>query len=140
MRTLLISSIALFFAFFTTPAEAQTKADASKNNYVVLTRNLQQLQPIILSAEALAEEDGKKFGDFKAIICGKTVKELGKNETTQAFIEKAEKANVEIHVCGFSLKKFGVDRNALPKELKIAENGILFNLQLQKQGYFSIEL
>lgn len=140
MKIIILSSIALFFVFFTTPLEAQTQVEPNKNNYVVLTRKIPQLQPIILSAEALAEEDGEKFGNFKAIICGKTVQELSNKEAIKPFIEKAKKANVEILICGFSLNKFGVDRNELPEELKVVENGILYNLQLQKQGYLSIEL
>ena len=140
MKPYILSSIALFFIFLITPLKAQAQVEPNKNNYVVLTRKIPQLQPIILSAEALAEEDNEKFGDFKAIICGKTVQELTNKDALKSIIQKAEKANVQILICGFSLNKFGVDRNELPKELKIVENGILYNLQLQKQGYLSIEL
>ena len=83
---------------------------------------------------------GKKFGDFQVVVCGKTVQDLTNEETMIGFIKQAEKAGVTINACGFSLKKFGVDRSKLPESLQVVENGILHNFELQKKGYLSIEL
>ena len=109
-------------------------------NYVVLTRNVQQLKPIILAAEELAVQDGDKFGDYQVVVCGKAVQDLSNEEIMVNFIKSAEKAGVTINACGFSLKKFGVDKKTLPEPLKVVENGILYNFELQKKGYLSIEL
>ncbi len=105
-----------------------------------LTKKIPQLQPIFLTAEALAKEDGNSFGDFQAIICGKTVEDLTDKEMMKGFIEKAEKAHVKIVVCGLSLKKFKVNKEDIPHELEVVDNGLLHNFQLQKKGYLSIEL
>jgi intracellular sulfur oxidation DsrE/DsrF family protein len=140
MKNLFLSSIVLVFALSIFTAEAQNTTHPEKNNYVVLTTKIPQLKPIILTAEALAEEDGEKFGDFQVIICGKTVTDLTDKEMMQKFIDKAEKANVKIVICGFSMKKFGVDQKDIPQVLEVVDNGILYDFQLQKKGYFSIEL
>lgn len=56
------------------------------------------------------------------------------------YISNAEKAGVKIVICGFSLNKFGIKKEELPKEFKVVENGILYDFKLQKKGYFNIEL
>ncbi|WP_300441470.1 sulfur reduction protein DsrE [Christiangramia sp.] len=137
----LILGVFLLTLTFSNAVNAQTsKQEDHLHNYVVLTKKIPQLQPIILTAEALAEEDGESFGDFQAIICGKTVQELTNKEMMKDFIEKAEKAPVKIVICGFSLKKFKVNKEDIPEELEMVDNGILHDFQLQKQGYLSIEL
>lgn len=140
MKNLFLSTLVLVLALSIFTAEAQIKMHHEKNNYVVLTTKIPQLQPIILTAEALAEEDGEKFGDFQVIICGKTITGLTDKEMMRKFIDKAEKANVKIVICGLSMKKFGVDQKDIPQELEVVDNGILHNFQLQKKGYLSVEL
>ena len=56
------------------------------------------------------------------------------------FVEKDEEAGVKLIACGFSMKKFGVEAKDIPSEFKIVENGILYNFQLQKKGYYSLGL
>ena len=142
MRTIFLASLAVILSLFTSPVKAQTSHEthADHINYVVLTRKVPQLKPIILAAEELAAQDGDKFGDFQVVVCGKAVQDLTDKETMNDFLKKAEKAGVIINACGFSLKKFDVDKSKLPKELRVVENGILHNFELQKKGYLSIEL
>ena len=116
------------------------QVDNSKNNYVVLTTKVPQLQPIILTAEALKAEEGEAFGDFQVIICGKDIGQITDPEIINIFIQKAEKAGVQIIACGFSLNKFKVDKTKVPTSMDIVENGILYNFQLQKKGYKSLSL
>ncbi|WP_261376840.1 hypothetical protein [Gillisia sp. Hel_I_86] len=88
----LILGLTILALTFANTANAQTsKQGYHSHNYVVLTKKIPQLQPIILTAEALAEEDGKSFGDFQAIICGKTVEDLTDKEMMKSFIEKQKK-------------------------------------------------
>jgi intracellular sulfur oxidation DsrE/DsrF family protein len=142
MKITFLASFALFFSLFTNPVQAQNEYEelAEHINYIVLTRKVPQLKPILLAAEELAARDGDKFGDFQVVVCGKTVQDLINKEAMNGFIEKAEKTGVTINACGFSLKKFGVDRSKLPEELRVVENGILHSFELQKKGYLSIEL
>ncbi|HSI71357.1 MAG TPA: DsrE family protein [Gillisia sp.] len=141
MKKYLLSSIVILLTMIASPVNAQAQIEPqSKENYVILTKKIPQLQPIYLTAETLMEEDGENFGKFEVIICGQTVQELKDKDMMQEYIKKAEKANVDLVVCGFSLNKFGVDRKDISSQLRIVENGILYNLQLQKKGYTSISL
>lgn len=138
MKMYFLSSIVFLLAFIPNPANAQVQDE--QQNYVVLTKKIPQLQPIFLTAETLAQEDGNNFGKFEVIICGQTVKDLSDKEMMQEYINIAKQHNVELIACGFSLNKFGVDRKDISPELRVVENGILYNLQLQKKGYTSISL
>lgn len=138
MKMYLLSSIVFLLAVFTSPVNAQEQE--KQQNYVILTKKIPQLQPIFLTAETLAQEDGNNFGKFEVIICGQTVQELTDKEMMQDYINKAKEHNVELVACGFSLNKFGVDRKDISPELRVVDNGILYNLQLQKKGYTSISL
>ena len=75
MKTLL-STFAIILSLFTATAQEQSTSNINhKNNYVVLTKKVPQLKPIILTAEALKAQDKENYGEFQVIICGKTVKE-----------------------------------------------------------------
>ncbi|MCX2839215.1 sulfur reduction protein DsrE [Salinimicrobium sp. MT39] len=139
MKKIFYSSILIMFALFTVNTQAQTQP-SENTNYVVLTRKVPQLKPILLAAQELAKQDGHHFGDFQVVVCGKAVQNLTNEEMMKDFISQAGQANVTINACGFSLKKFGVDREKLHQSLNVVENGILYNFELQKKGYLSIEL
>ncbi len=121
-----------------TSCKAQKPAESQK--YVVLTKKIPQLKPILLTAEDLQKEDGNNFGDFQIIICGQTVTGLTDKEQLEPFLQKAKELNITINACGFSLKKFGVDESKIPQQIRIVKNGILYDLQLQKKGYHSLGL
>lgn len=140
MKTYILNIALLAVALINTAGINAQQASNEKNNYVVLTKKVAQLQPIILTAKALKEEEGKNFGDFQVIICGKEIGDVTDAEKINEFIEKAEKAGVHLVACGFSLNKFKVDKEKVPKEMNTVENGILYNFQLQKKGYKSLSL
>ena len=142
MKNILLASFAIILSLFSNPLQAQNDHEkhADHVNYVVLTRKVPQLKPILSAAEELALQDGDKFGDFQVVVCGKAVQDLTNKETMTGFLQKAEKSGVIINACGFSLKKFNVKRSGLPETLRVVENGILHNFELQKKGYLSIEL
>lgn len=138
MKKIILIFTALLM-LFSINTQAQNH-DTEKNNYVVLTKQIPQLQPILITAEELKKEDGNKFGDFQVIVCGQTVQGLTDKDELKKYFDRAKKAGVSIKACGFSLKKFGVDPEKIPSEMEIIENGILYDFQLQKKGYYSIEL
>lgn len=141
MKTYFLNTLFIVTVLFTSSTlMAQQAQPSNTQNYVVLTNKIPQLTPIIITAEALKVEDGSDFGSFKVIICGKNVGEVTTNEKMGEYIKKAEAAGVELIACGFSLQKFNVDTSKVPKAMKIVENGILYNFQLQKHGYKSISL
>lgn len=135
LSTLLLTTLFIFGNTQQTLAQQPTT-----QNYVVLTKKVAQLKPILLAASVLKVEDGDHFGKFEIIVCGKEIGELTNREALKPHLENAEKLGAEIIACGFSLQKFKVDRNLLPKEMKVVDNGILYNFELQKQGYLSLSL
>ncbi|MCB7480555.1 sulfur reduction protein DsrE [Christiangramia sediminis] len=140
MKTILYSIILLTLTLFTgTKVNAQQVQD-SKHNYVVLTKKVPQLQPILITAEKLKEEDGSNFGKFEIIICGKNIGDITDPAKMEKFITKAENLGVKLVACGFSMNKFKVDKKDVPGKMEIVENGILYNFQLQKKGYISLSL
>lgn len=122
------------------PVLAQKFNNDDKHNYVVLTNKVEQLKPILLSAEALKKEDGKQFGEFKVIICGKNIADITEPHLMEAHLKNAAQLGVDLVACGFSLNKFKVDTTKVPGQMSRVDNGILYNLQLQKAGYFSLSL
>lgn len=132
---LYMASVLLFSGISLSSVQAQ-----EQQHYVILTKKVAQLQPILLAAEELKKEDGTYFGNFEVIICGQLIEEITEPAKIDKFISKAESLGVTLVACGFSLNKFNVNRAEVPKQMKIVENGILYNLQLQKKGYHSLGL
>ncbi|SDR71864.1 sulfur reduction protein DsrE [Gramella sp. MAR_2010_147] len=140
MKTIFYTSILLALTLFTGKQTQAQTSKPEKHNYVVLTKKVPQLQPILLTAENLKDEDGKRFGEFVIIICGKEIGDITDPIKMDKFIARAEKLNVKLVACGFSLNKFQIEKKDIPEEMKVVENGILYNFQLQKKGYKSISL
>ncbi|WP_188461527.1 sulfur reduction protein DsrE [Marivirga lumbricoides] len=138
MKTLIINSLIILSVLLSIQTQAQNTK--TTDNYVVLSKKIAQLKPIILSAKALKSENEASFGQFVVVICGKEIGDITDREKMDGFIEMAKEANVQIVACGFSLSKFKVDPSQVPDEIKIVENGILYNFQLQKKGYYSLSL
>src|SRR5690554_7386967 len=107
------SSLILTLVFIS--GQAQSKATANREatqseqayNYVVLTRNIQQLKPIFMAAEDLSIENGKQFGEFYVIVCGRAVKDLANPETMEIYTKDAHRIGANLMGCGFSLDRFG---------------------------------
>ncbi|GAA4300046.1 sulfur reduction protein DsrE [Aestuariibaculum suncheonense] len=110
------------------------------NNYLILSKNIEQLKPAILTAEALIEEDGKSYGDFYVVICGKTVSDIPNNNAFNNLLLEATSKQVKVFVCGLSMKKFNVNPKDLPEHVNVVDNGILFGFQLKKQGFISLTI
>lgn len=111
-----------------------------KNNYLVLSKNIQQLKPVILTATKLAEQDDNEYGEFYVIFCGKTVQNISKNKEFISLTKQAKEQNLKVFVCGLSLKKFGIDPNDIPNSIEVTENGILDGFQLTKNGFITLSI
>ena len=134
-KIFMVTLVAITFLTGLSQVSAQTTYNKDQNNYIVLTRKIPQLKAILLAAD-----DGAKFGEFHVVICGETVKGLTDMKQMQPFLDLAKSEKVKLLACGFSLKKFGVDATKLPKEMGIVANGILYDFNLQKDGFLSITL
>lgn len=145
MKTIL-STLILSFVLMSGSAQKMAISKINQDekstvfNYVVMTKKVDQLEPILLAALHLLKEDERHFGNFEVIVCGKDIVSLTDEEKMNEFLKRAEEYKVQILACGFSLKKFEVEPEKIPGNIKIVENGILHNLELQKKGYLSLEL
>ncbi len=134
MKTYIFSSIFLMLALFSTANLHAQQINNNKNNYVVLTKNVAQLQPIILTAEALKAEEGNVFGDFQVVMCGKGIGDITDPQKMGKFIERAEKAGVQLVACGFSLSKFKEDKKKFPRYLKCGKMESFTIFSFRKKG------
>lgn len=140
MKNSILFITTMFLLLFGTSQLQAQNINSKKNNYLVLSKNIQQLKPVLLTANELAKEDGKKYGEFYVIICGKTVKDISDNPDFDALLEKAKAQKVKIFVCGISLSKFNINPEKLPSNLEITPNGILYGFQLTKKGFFTLTI
>lgn len=140
MKNSILFITTMFLLLFGTIQLQAQDINPKKNNYLVLSKNIQQLTPVLLTANELAKEDGKKYGAFYVIICGKTVKDISNNSDFNALLKKAKTQNVKIFVCGISLNKFNIDSSTMPNNLEIIPNGILYGFQLTKQGFITLTI
>lgn len=122
-------------------SQAQNAPAGEKYNYVVSTTKIPQLQPILLTAEALKKEDGERFGDFQIVMYGPNVKKLTDTEAIEKYMSKAEAVGASLHVCRISLDRLNIDPVALHQDIEVVEHAYTHLLQLQsKNKYYSLQL
>lgn len=135
------TGIFMVLIMFIITGTAQTNQQGDMSNYVVSTTKIPQLQPIILTAEALKVEDGAKFGDFQIVMYGSNVKELTNKEEMEAYTGKAKAAGVSISVCKISLDRLGIDPAELHGYIQVVDHAFTHLIQLQKnKNYYSLQL
>lgn len=121
--------------------KAQTSLQGDMINYVVSTTMIPQLQPIILTAEALKEEDGTKFGDFQIVMYGSNVKELTNKDEMETYTDHAKAAGVTISVCKISIDRLGIDPAELHEYIQVVDHAYTHLIKLQKnKNYYSLQL
>jgi intracellular sulfur oxidation DsrE/DsrF family protein len=140
MKNSILSITTMFLLLFGTYQLQAQDFNSKKNNYVVLSKNIKQLKPVLLTATELAKEDGEKYGEFHVIICGKTVNDIANNSDFTLLLDKAKKQNLKVFVCGISLSSFNINSKTLPNNLEITPNGILYGFQLLKQGFMTLTI
>lgn len=138
MKNISIITIVLFL-FATGTTQAQTITN-EKNNYLVLSKNIQQLKPVMLTATEPEKQDGNNYGSFYVIFCGKTVQDISKNSEFVTLTKQAKAQNLKVFVCGLSLKKFGIDPKDIPATIEVTENGIMDGFQLTKKGFITLTI
>lgn len=112
----------------------------NKNNYLVFSKNIQQLKPLLITANELSLEDGNQYGEFHIVICGKTVSDITNNTTLNELLKQAKKQNVKVFACGLSLDQFNVSPDQLPEDIDTIPNGILYGLQLTREGFITLTI
>lgn len=140
MKNLMIVLVlALINGVFLSSAIGQSRSK-TEMNYAVLTSKIAQFKPIGFSSEALAREDGDKFGQFKAVLYGPEVVQLTDKRKMKPLLRMARRSNLTLAVCEMALKKMKVNPDDIPKEFEVVDNAFLHALQLQKGGHFILSL
>ena len=112
----------------------------NKNNYLVFTKNTQQLKPVLITANELSVEDGNQYGEFHIVICGETVTDIVNNSAFNELLLHARNQNVKVFACGLSLDQFNVSPDQLPEDIDTIPNGILYGLQLTREGFITLTI
>src|SRR5690606_970434 len=89
--TLVLSLVAVIGTAQTSLSEKKEQHD-----YVVMTKNVQQLKPILLAAKELAKEDGNSFGKFEIIVCGKNIGDLTNQKDLEPHLKEAKNLGANI--------------------------------------------
>jgi intracellular sulfur oxidation DsrE/DsrF family protein len=136
-----IFNLFLAFTIANTAIAQETKNfDSKKKNYIVTTTKVKQLNPIYYGSLDMKAEDGKKYGAFHVVFYGGDIKELTDKELMKPYMEMLNKNGIKLHACGFSMKNAKIDASELVEGIEVVENGLTYSLQLQKKGFYSVEL
>lgn len=146
ISTLLFAVASILFVACTQQPQQTTDKDTSSQdinhpkveNYIVLTNNVQQIRAISNAAQMMKADSPSKFGKMEVVVCGKTVAEMTNSETMAPLLEAIEDGDLDVKVCGFSLKQQKVDSTQLPSQISVVENGIYYNFNKQYDGYNSL--
>lgn len=135
------ASIASHDIFAQSATSIQQTENAIRNDgkYALLVMNAQHLKACLVTGIDLKGISPKI--DFQILACGKLVQEIAQDKALQHLIVDAVKNNgLKVLVCGLSIQQFAVDPTLLPKEMPITQNGLIYMLGLQEQGFKTVIL
>lgn len=117
------------------------KQIVKEDNIVFLLRQQEHFTQANNTVAALKKNDGSKIKPSKVVIilCGEMLKNIASEEMSHQ-LEVACAQGTIVYACGLSLNKLGISKDSLPSNLLYVDNGLIKNLELQKEGYLSIEL
>jgi intracellular sulfur oxidation DsrE/DsrF family protein len=132
---MIILSIGLTFSSY---GQQQIVKD---DNIVFLLRQPEHFAQAVKTVASLKQKNVSRIKPSKVVIilCGEMVKQLASEEMNRQ-LEMACTQGITVYACGLSLDKFGIDKSHLPSSVLYVENGLIKSLELQKEGYLSIEL
>ncbi|GGD96539.1 DsrE family protein [Planktosalinus lacus] len=147
MKTYKFILILLIALTGTTMSQAQTEAAITtteqsikaEGKYGILVMNPQHLKAAIKTGKTVKAKSTAI--DVHIVTCGKLVKEISTNPELQNLIKSAVNDHgLNILVCGLSIEQFEVDTTLLPVETPVTQNGLIYMLGLQEQGFKTIIL
>lgn len=118
--------------FFSLGLMAQDKN--THTDFVILTSQFDQLEPILITAESLSSKD-----NFQIVLYGKDVKLVTEPEMKK-YLVWAQESEAKLFVCQMSLDRLKIEADELPSGIEIVDNAFLYSLQLQKKGYKTLNL
>lgn len=147
MKSRIITVIIAVWSLTSLNSQAQSAAEIRKTEqainrsgkYGLLVMKVPQLKAAIRTGIELKSKSDKI--DFQILTCGGLVKEIAQDQALQELVTDAvNNKGLKILVCGLSVQQFKVDKSLLPKAAALTENGLIYMLGLQEQGYKTITL
>ncbi|AEA45000.1 hypothetical protein [Fluviicola taffensis] len=147
MKTYFITLLIVLCISGTNAAKAQTSLEISKTEqsikkngkYAMLVMKAQHLKAAIITGKEFKAKSPNI--DFQVVICGELVKEISADSLLQALVlEAIQNKEVKFLFCGLSISQLKIDKNTLPKEVPITDNGLIYLFGLQEHGYKTIIL
>lgn len=110
------------------------------HDVVLLVREPQHLSAALKTAKELRSDATLQTCRIEIIVCGKASSSLQAGSEMEAALREAAGEDVVITACGMSLKQTGIDPATLIDIVQVVPNGLTRALQLQAEGYLSVEL
>lgn len=141
-RTALVLAALLLLALAASAAKAQPAPEepAGPHDVVLLVRTPRHLDAALKTAAELQTGDAFETGRIEVIVCGEASAALQAGSDRAPALREAAARGVTITACGMSLASAGIDPSALADVVRVVPNGLVRALQLQAEGYLSVEL
>lgn len=117
------------------------KQSAKGDDIVFLLRQQEHFTQAVKTIGALKGMKVSKIKPSKlvVILCGEMLKNITSEDMSHQ-LELASAQGITVYACGLSLNKLGISKESIPSNILYVENGLIKSLELQKEGYLSIEL
>lgn len=136
-KTLIIAGIALLgFAPLTKASVASNihlEQDVEGKKFAMLVQSVKSLRSAIMTASEIKQSNPK--ADFEIVIMGQMVQELSSDKDLQEAFKIAEQYGVQLLVCEYAMKVYGVRMDSINPYIKGTPNAHKYLFQLQERGY-----
>ncbi|MCP1996472.1 DsrE family protein [Flavobacterium sp. HSC-61S13] len=136
-KTLIIAGIALLGFAQMTEAAVASKTNLEQTvegkKFAILVQSVKSLRSAIMTATEIKQANPKV--DFEIVIMGQMVQELATDKDLQEAFKIAEQYGVQLRVCEFAMKVYGVSMDSINPYIKGTPNAHKYMFQLQERGY-----
>ncbi len=115
-------------------------AQSDAHDVVLLVREPQHLSAALKTAEEIRSDATVRAGRIEIIVCGKASSSLQVGSNLEDALREAAGRGAVITACGMSLNQMNIDPATLLDIVQVVPNGLTRALQLQAEGYLSVEL
>lgn len=119
-------------------ANAAKPADAAAKSVLMLVQNPKQMKVVLDTCRELQADHNVPH--TKVIVCGPASAALVKESEAAEAIKEAVAADVQIEVCGISLKKLEIAEDQLAPGVAVVANGLISAVETKSAGWISVDL
>lgn len=105
----------------------------------MIVRDPRHVRAAIVSMRMLKEAD-PSFEDLQIMVLGPAIETLAPDGDMAEFVNTAISDGININACTMSAENQGIPDSAILPTVRRVRNALVETLQLQQQGYSSIEL